>query len=188
MDNVPTVDQRILKLEIEDVLYRYARGVDRQDWDLVRSVYHDDATDLHGDFEGGVDAFIDYLKRRHVNIDQSIHFISNILVELTGPGTSLVESYYICYQRLKSANSAEKAFGNVLVADDETLQLKAIGRYIDRFELRSGSWLIADRKVTFDVMSAEATPLGGGLDPSLLLSRRDGEDILFQEQMKLRSR
>ena len=30
---------------IEDTIARYARGVDRRDWDLVRSTYHPDATD-----------------------------------------------------------------------------------------------------------------------------------------------
>ena len=34
--------------EILDVLHRYSRGMDRQDRELARSVYHDDAIDVHG--------------------------------------------------------------------------------------------------------------------------------------------
>lgn len=171
--------------EINQVLHRYARGVDRQDWALVRSAYHEDAIDQHGDFQGGIQAFVDYLIQRHGNIEQSIHFISNVTVELIGDDRALVESYYLCQQRLKSAVSIEKAFGNILVAADETLQLSVSGRYVDRFERRNGAWKIADRKVAFDVLSATPTPLGGGLGQRLLVSRRDQDDVLLRERALL---
>ena len=45
--------QRLIdKDEIRDLISRYARGVDRADWDLVRDTYHPDATDDHGDYKG----------------------------------------------------------------------------------------------------------------------------------------
>ena len=47
--------------EIEACLLRYTRGVDRKDWDLVRSAYHTDAHDNHGNYKGGIDGFIDSL-------------------------------------------------------------------------------------------------------------------------------
>src|ERR1700679_3391087 len=105
----------LVRSEIERALLSYARGVDRQDWALVKSVYHDDATDQHGDFQGNVTDFIPYLIQKHANIEQSIHFITNVTVELVGDSTALVESYYFCQQRLKSAESIEKAFGKVFV-------------------------------------------------------------------------
>jgi len=41
--------QRLVdKDQIRDLMSRYARGVDRGDWDLVRDTYHTDATDDHG--------------------------------------------------------------------------------------------------------------------------------------------
>lgn len=177
----------LLRLEIEEVLFRYARGVDRQDWQMVRSAYHPDATDLHGEFSGGIEKLIQFLRQRHVNIEQSLHIISNVLVEPIAEDAALVESYYICYQRLKSAVLMEKAFGRLLLADDETVQLEVVGRYVDRFEKREGAWRIADRKVAFDVVRTEATPLAGGLNKNLLLSRRDENDILWIEQRKLNS-
>jgi hypothetical protein len=64
-------------MAIQDVLYRYARGVDRRDWELVRSVYHPDATDDHGGYRGGVDGLLDYLRARHEHIEQSLHVITN---------------------------------------------------------------------------------------------------------------
>jgi hypothetical protein len=61
------------------------------------------------------------------------------------------------------------------------LQITAVGRYIDRFLREDGKWLIAHRQVTFDLLKADPTPLGGGLPSSLLLSRRDGDDVLWHE-------
>ena len=43
------------KQEIEEVVLRYCRGIDRRDFDLVRSCYHPDARDRHGSFDGTVD-------------------------------------------------------------------------------------------------------------------------------------
>jgi hypothetical protein len=185
MSSVEDLLYHSARSEIEQALLRYARGVDRQDWALVKSVYHDNATDQHGEFQGSIDDFIRYLIQRHANIEQSIHFITNVTVELVGEHAALVESYYFCQQRLKSAESIEKAFGKVFVANDETIQLNASGRYIDRFERREGSWKIADRKVAFDVLTATATPLGGGLGSPLLQSRRDSEDILIRARAML---
>src|SRR5882762_4106907 len=38
--------------EITAVLHRYTRGVDRCDAAAIKSVYHPDARDRHGDFDG----------------------------------------------------------------------------------------------------------------------------------------
>ncbi|MEY3566868.1 MAG: hypothetical protein RLZ19_882, partial [Actinomycetota bacterium] len=46
------IDEVVAREHIRDVVYRYARGVDRRDFDLVRSCYHPDATDDHGPFTG----------------------------------------------------------------------------------------------------------------------------------------
>jgi len=41
--------------EIADVVARYCRGIDRRDFDLVRTCYHPDGTDRHTGFLGGID-------------------------------------------------------------------------------------------------------------------------------------
>ena len=45
---------------IQRVLTSYSRGVDRHDFELVRSYYWPDGTDDHGSFVGGVDDFITF--------------------------------------------------------------------------------------------------------------------------------
>ncbi len=46
--------------DIRAVLARYARGIDRFDMDMVRSCYHEDATDAHGHYNGDIEGFIEY--------------------------------------------------------------------------------------------------------------------------------
>ena len=53
----------LAKQEITELLYRYCRGVDRLDMELVRSCYHPDATDSHGTFEGSVDEYLEWSER-----------------------------------------------------------------------------------------------------------------------------
>ena len=48
------------RADIFDCMYRYARGIDRIDRELLRSAYHDDAVDDHVGFVGPVDDFIDW--------------------------------------------------------------------------------------------------------------------------------
>ena len=43
------------------VVLRYCRGVDRMDRELVRSCFHDDAEDQHGNFRGNVDELLDWM-------------------------------------------------------------------------------------------------------------------------------
>jgi cation transport regulator ChaB len=68
--------QRLIdKDEIRDLMSRYARGVDRADWDGVRETYHKDAYDDHGDYKGGTDGFIEFGRSRMGGATQVMHFL-----------------------------------------------------------------------------------------------------------------
>lgn len=167
------------RFEIEQTLFRYARGVDRREWELVRSIYHPDAIDDHGAYSGGVEGFIEFLRNRHQNIEQSLHLITNIMIEFGAPDAALVESYFICYQRLASTEKLEKGLNAATIEPGQTLQIVSVGRYIDRFERRDSRWAVASRKVAYDVLETHTTPLRGGLNPAWILSKRDRSDVLF---------
>jgi SnoaL-like domain len=123
-------DERAIRRRLLD----YCRGVDRGDAELVASVYHPDATDDHGSFKGlGID-FAEYVVRRlGANYEATMHTIGDSIIEFTGPDTARVETY-VCARQRKQDES-----GPIL----ETFG----GRYIDRFERRTGEWKIADRVV-----------------------------------------
>jgi hypothetical protein len=179
-----TTEERLARLadrlDIQEVLYCYARGVDRRDWDLVRSVYHVDAHDDHGNYKGNVDGFIENLKKRHAFIEQSMHVVTNCIIEFDGPDSAVVESYYITYQRLLPGAGQFRLnyLSRETLLDDEAMQGQAIGRYVDRITRRDGVWRIAERTVVFEVYRGQPTVPGGGLKPNWVTPNRDGDDAL----------
>lgn len=132
-----TLDDATAHLEIQQVLYRYCRGVDRGDADMIAGVYHPDAIDNHGAWKGKGTDFGAYLVPAMDTVPLTgQHHITNILIELDG-SSAKVESYFVAFH----PENADAAARITLVG----------GRYLDRFELRDGAWLIADRVVVLDV-------------------------------------
>jgi hypothetical protein len=124
------------KQAIHEVLMRYCRGVDRLDEALIRSCYHQGAWDEHGPFQGDAWEFASYCVRElgaAFTITQ--HHIANELVELDGDRASC-ESYFTAYHRNEK--------------DGQVKLLVVGGRYLDRFERRSGEWKIARRVTVLD--------------------------------------
>ncbi|MEV6923722.1 nuclear transport factor 2 family protein [Dactylosporangium sp. NPDC051485] len=154
-------------MAVTDCLYRYARAVDRCDWDSVRACYHDNAFDHHGAYQGGVDGLIEDMKIRHAQLDSSVHVITNVLVDLPGPDVALVESYCVCYlrRRIQEASGAQ--------------QLTTVKcRYLDKFTPDAhGRWRIASRMVVFDELCVgevqDSRPQAGAR------SERDQKDPLW---------
>ena len=148
------------RMEIQDCLFRYVRGVDRKNWALVRSAYHTDAYDDHGNYKGGIDGFIESLVKRH------------------GPDSAVLEAYFITHQRLSpSAGDARLAYlRGAPIGPDQAVETEVIGRYVDRMTRKDGAWRIAHRTVVFEVLRGQPAPAGGGLSDKWSLSRRDGND------------
>ncbi|MFN2537773.1 MAG: nuclear transport factor 2 family protein [Mycobacteriales bacterium] len=119
--------------EITQALLRYCRGIDRMDAELVRSAYHDDAVDDHGDaFSGSIDAYLAWvmpvLAERFTS---TMHTLSNVSIELDGDRAH-VESYLVAYH---------------VVAGDEALRVLG-ARYVDDFTWRDGvGWRIQHRRL-----------------------------------------
>ena len=110
-DLTPALRRLIDKDEIRDAICRYARGVDRGDWDLVRTGYHPDAYDAHGDYRGGIDGFIAWLDERFAGVDNSMHFLGQSLIEFKGPDLALVETYFVSRRLVPPTGDAAAAAG-----------------------------------------------------------------------------
>jgi ketosteroid isomerase-like protein len=130
--------QRLLDEEaIKKVHLRYCRAIDRRDFDLLRSCYHADAIDDHGDFVGGIDDFIAYCREGTLNFISTSHLTCNMLVEVNGD-VAHTEFYGRAYHRVSAeAGGVEK-------------DLAVNTRWVDRFEKRGGEWRIARRTVVVD--------------------------------------
>lgn len=120
---------------IRDCLYRYSRGVDRCDEDMLRSVYWEDAEDDHCLFTGKREELIAWVLPLLRSMEASQHTIGNILIRVNGESAD-VESYYHGYHRMSDGTKSR-----------DSIQA---GRYVDRFEKRQGEWRVAMRKVVVD--------------------------------------
>jgi hypothetical protein len=156
--------------DVRQVLYRYCRGVDRIDLDIVRGCYHPDATDDHGAFKGGVEPFLEWIGRLLPRYGVTTHSLTNILVERhpTRDDVVRVETYG--------------------VADHQTpggapeLNLTIAFRYLDRFERRDGGpWLIADRLCTTEWVRANDPASAFPVDERFLRGGRgDRSDPVYR--------
>jgi 3-phenylpropionate/cinnamic acid dioxygenase small subunit len=85
------------KLEIHELLARYARGVDNRDWELYRSVFTDDAHIDYtsaGGIAGGRDEVAAWMARVFPSIPWSQHYITNIEIELDGDTAEVRAMFY----------------------------------------------------------------------------------------------
>jgi 3-phenylpropionate/cinnamic acid dioxygenase small subunit len=160
------LEQLIAKAEIEECLCRYARGVDRRDWPMVRAGFHDDATDQHGEFTGNADEFIVWVSRRHADVPFSMHFLGKSLVEFLSDRVAAVETYFIAFQR-RTGHGASAT------------EHEVFGRYVDRFERRGDDvWRVARRQVVYD--STGTHPSTNHLRQTVgTLGRRDSLDPVY---------
>ena len=120
---------------IQDVLLRYARGVDRRDLDLVSSCFVPDASYEGALASGTIGDALARLRERMGRYESTMHFIGNQLVELHGD-TASSETYAVAYHRLTEAGIAK---------------LFTVGiRYLDELVRASDGWHISRRVVKME--------------------------------------
>lgn len=166
------VQALIDKDDIADILYRFARGIDRVDENLLRSVYHPDATiDLGpGVFQGTSGDYIHWVLAVLQQVRESHHMFGNIMAQLDGD-VALVESYCHAHFRLDKPTGREDLFVG--------------SRYLDRMERRpsgpAGVWKIVHRKQIIDWVRTEAaSDIFYHQNPDALWSYRTKTDPSYQ--------
>jgi len=168
----PRLQTAIDKSEIADVLVKFARGLDRADENLLRSVMHHDATLDFGPgiFQGTGSDYVHWVLGVLQGFRNSHHMIGNIHIELESDA-ALVESYFQAYFRVEKPVGREDVFLG--------------GRYLDRFERRpsgsSGVWKIVHRKQVLDWARTEAaSDIFYHQNPDALWSARTKLDPSYQ--------
>lgn len=155
--------------EILDCIHRYCRGADRFDRAAVRSAYHDDALDDHGEYVGPVEGFIDWAFAYHeAHQLRTLHAVQNHLCEIDGD-TAHAETYF-------TFTAVNRAVPH---------QMATTGRYIDRFERRDGRWAIAARICTINSFGAAVDPEGQFGDGRFYPSTRDENDPAYMRPLTI---
>lgn len=168
----PKLEAMISKMEIQEVLMRYARGVDRADEDLLKSCYHSDAIEEHGSaYTGPAHEYIEGAIVRIRQMGTMCHYICNIHISLEGD-LAYTEAYSLTFARFNK--------------EGESFDTLTGGRICDRFERRCDEWKIAHRKLTFDwnrdMPSQEGWCLGlfNPNDPRMIMGTKTDEDLSYQ--------
>ena len=169
----PRLQELIDKQDIYELLVRYMRGLDRLDKDLLLSVYHDDATDDRGFFNGSAKDFVDVAISLLSEHKSNHHMIGQADIQVEGD-VAFGEIYFQAYHRIVQ-NGLEKDF-------------LVVGRYVDRYEKRNGVWKIAFRSELNDFDRTDpATDDWSRATPEALRGARGAEDLSSQRE-KLRTR
>lgn len=159
------LQQMIDRQDIYDLLMRFSRGVDRGDFDLARSVYHDDALDHHTGFDGTAADFMDWLSGAMVGIKAVHHMLGNFMVDIRG-NRAVSEVYGMLTMRSEDESNAR-------------FNMTTGFRYVDRLERRAGVWGITERWVVREWQRSDM----GALMPKEAVGPngvRGKDDVLYE--------
>ena len=90
---------------IADCVHRYARGLDRRDEELLRSAYHPDAVEDHGQYVGGLDGLVAYLMDVHAPFAGYQRHVTTQNVDIDGDDAH-AESYFLSVIRSRRRREA----------------------------------------------------------------------------------
>lgn len=172
-DSQGTWADLLAKQEIAELLYRYCRGVDRLDMEMVRSCYHADATDSHGTFEGTVEEYVVWSERLLRRYTGSVHTLANILIEVDSDPVESADHGPVHWARSEAHGVAR----HWTEGGPPELNLSVGFRFIDDLCRRgNGPWLIQRRVATTEwVREEQFRPF----DERFLRGSRDRSDPLY---------
>lgn len=129
-----SMDEVVDRLALQHLVAAYGHGIDRRDYALLKSLYHDDAIDDHSPYYcGSASGYIEWLPGMLATWSATTHTMFNMVFLLDG-------------DRAEGIISA-RAWHRTA---DGTREFTAWGRYADRYEKRDGVWRFAHRFFVLD--------------------------------------
>lgn len=124
---------REARQEIVDLLVRYATGIDRRDWELLRSCFTDDCVADYGDIGrwDSADGITDWMRDTHEPLGHTLHRISNPAIAREG-----------------DVVTARSYVDVIALGPDGTRGAQAAGYYDDVVVQTGDGWKIARRRFT----------------------------------------
>lgn len=127
--------QLVAKDENRELAHLYARGIDRKDMGLLRTLYTDDAVDNHGAYySGAVEGYFAFLEMSLPHMHIGSHNICNHLISVDGDRAT-GEVYAIAWHLVPDGKGG-------LAHDIQSV------RYVDNYRKEAGLWLFSRRDVT----------------------------------------
>ena len=120
--------------DVSEVLVRYATGIDRRDWTVLRSCFTDDCDADYGDighWRSG-DEITEWMRVSHEPAGPSLHRITNVVVDQTGRDRASARSYVDA----------------VVLGPGNTGGAHALGFYDDGLVRGDDGWRISSRRYT----------------------------------------
>lgn len=141
-----TVDEMVARESLRHLVAAYGHAIDRRDWSLLRTLYHDDGVDDHTPYYcGPVDGYIAWLPSMMASWRATMHAAMSCLFAVDGAhaqGEITARAWHL--------------------TTDGARQFVAWGRYADHYAKRDGVWRFAKRSFILDF--AEDLPVANGDD------------------------
>lgn len=163
---------------IRDCLFRYCRGIDRMDREMLLSAYWPDGADEHGNFAArSSNEMVENAFAVLAKMEVTTHVLHNILIDIRGDSAE-VESYVRAYHRLPKP-------------DGSLYDHISSSRFLDHMEKRDDEWRIGRRSVVRDWFreypdSCEwahgemGKSLGYGKEKPLDIGQRQPDDLSYK--------
>lgn len=158
--------EMVEKERIREVIARFARGIDRNDVEMVRSCFHPDGTFDHGRLsQGSVEGFLTQMESWPFLWTQ--HHLAQTMYELHGD-VAFTETYCMAYHRWPADGTSPER--------DMTIGL----RYLDRFEKREGDWKIVHRVLGWDWNRIDVGVKTTDPGPEMVQGKRNKDDMVYR--------
>lgn len=175
MANDWSADRVVDRLQIQEILYLYCRGIDRIQTGILTEIFHDDAMIDKGGDPYPVAQWIAEVAARHPGVPRASHMVTNFLIDFLDKDTAFVESWCLALEQHRGVDG------------EPTIDRVHRARYGDRFERREGGWGISRRAFVGDhslnvAVDRTLAPKGSTVS---LIGRRDASDPILAMRAKL---
>lgn len=124
------------EFQLQKLVHRYCRAVDRGDMSALRDLYHRDAEDDHGAFSAGsVENFVQEIAAARPHLRSMQHHITTMNFAVDGD----------------HAEGEIYSFAtHTFIARGRDVDVMVGGRYLDKYEKRDGTWKFVERAIVTD--------------------------------------
>ena len=181
-----------LHYEATRLIARFARGVDRRDYPLVRSLFVPEAVDEHGMYSGTVEQFLEGFHERHKTMPEAQHLNGPTLIhEVDAPGRQLLtETGCVAWSRVLPEGPIPSLYydGPTIPEGSTNSRLATVAnRYLDLIVEHEGELRFAYRTIIFEWRSVTETDPGELFPQDWPLAKRDPSDPSYQTLTQVRA-